>query len=85
MYGAARYAEVADELRTVVEAHPQYGMLFYNLACCESLTGKPTEALVHLQRAIELSEEFREDAESDSDFDPIRDEPVFRNLMSGGA
>jgi hypothetical protein len=85
MYGAARYAEVADELRTVVEAHPQYGMLSYNLACCESLTGKPAEALVHLQRAIELSEEFREDAESDSDFDPIRDEPGFRNLMRGGS
>ena len=52
MYGAARYAEVADALRAAVKAHPQYGLLFYNLACCESLTGKPTEALVHLRRAI---------------------------------
>ena len=82
MYGTARYAEVADALRAAVKAHPQYGLLFYNLACCESLTGKPTEALVHLQRAIELSEEFRENARSDSDFDPIRDEPGFRNLVS---
>jgi Cupin domain len=82
MYGEARYAEVADELRAAVKAHTQYGMLFYNLACCESLTGKPTEALVHLQRAIDLSEEFRDDAKSDSDFDPIRDEPGFKNLMS---
>jgi hypothetical protein len=83
MYFAGRYGEVGDALRTAVEAHPQYGMLFFNLACCESLTGKPTEALVHLRRAIELSEEFRENAKSDSDLDPIRDEPGFRDLMSG--
>jgi hypothetical protein len=82
MYYAGRYAEVADELRAAVEAHPQYGMLFFNLACCEGLTGKTTEALVHLRRAIDLSEEFREDAKSDSDLDPIRDEPGFRDLLS---
>ena len=72
---------MADELRAAVATHPQYGMLFYNLACCESLTGEPTEALVHLRRAIELSEEFRENAKSDSDLDLIRDEPGFRDLM----
>jgi tetratricopeptide (TPR) repeat protein len=82
-YFAGRYAEVADELRAAVTAYPQYGMLYYNLACCESLTGEPTEALVHLRRAIELSEEFRENAKSDSDLDPIRDEPGFRDLMRG--
>lgn len=83
MYFAGRYAEVGAELRTAVKAHPQYGMLFYNLACCESLTGQLTEALVHLRRAIELSEEFRENAKTDSDLDRIRDEPGFRSLMSG--
>ena len=81
MYGAGRYAEVADALRTTVEAHPEYGMLFFNLACCESLTGKRTEALMHLQRAIELSEEFRDYARTDEDLDAIRDEPGFRELV----
>ena len=81
MYGAGRYAEVADALRTTVEAHPEYGMLFFNLACCESLTGKRTEALTHLQRAIELSEEFRDYARTDEDLDAIRDEPGFRELV----
>jgi hypothetical protein len=81
MYGAGRYAEVADALRTSVEAHPEYGMLFFNLACCESLTGKRTEALMHLRRAIELSEEFRDNARTDEDLDAIRDEPGFRELV----
>jgi tetratricopeptide (TPR) repeat protein len=83
MYGAGRYAEVADALRAAVEAHPHYGLLFYNLACCESLTGRPTEALDHLRRAIDLAEEFRENAKADADLDPIRDQPIFRELMTG--
>ena len=83
MYDAGQYEEVADDLLAVVEAHPQYGMLFYNLACCESLTGKPNEALVHLRKAIELSDEFRQDAKSDADLDPIRDVPEFKDLVIG--
>ncbi len=83
MYYAGRYAEVADALRAAVEAHPEYGMLFFNLACCESFMGRPSEAIVHLRRAIELSEEFREDARSDADLDAIRDEPEFRDLVGG--
>jgi len=33
---------VADRLRVLVEADPQYAELFYNLACCESLAGRTT-------------------------------------------
>ncbi len=83
MYFAGRYAEVADALRAAVEAHPGYGMLFFNLACCESFMGKPSEAIAHLRRAIELSEEFRENAKSDADLDAIRNEPEFRDLVGG--
>ena len=81
MYGAGRYGEVADSLRRAVETHPEYGMLFFNLACCESMMGKRTEALDHLRRAIELAEEFRDNARSDADLDAIRDEPGFRELV----
>ena len=82
LYGSGQYAEVADRLRVLVEAHPQYGLLFYNLACCESLTGRTTDALEDLRRAIDMSEEFRGHAKSDSDLDPIRDQPAFRQLIS---
>jgi tetratricopeptide (TPR) repeat protein len=81
LYEAGEYAEVADRLRVLVEAHPQYAMLFYNLACCESLTGRTTDALDHLRRAINMSEEFRENAERDPDLAPIRDETAFRQLI----
>jgi tetratricopeptide (TPR) repeat protein len=82
LYEAGEYAEVADRLRDLVDASPQYAMLFYNLACCESLAGRTPEALDHLGHAIEMSEEFRDSAKSDSDLDPLREEPAFRQLIN---
>jgi hypothetical protein len=80
-YEAGEYAEVADRLRAVVAAAPQYPMLFYNLACCESLCGRTSDALDHLRQAVEMSEEFRGSAKGDSDLDPIRDESAFKQLI----
>ena len=56
-------------------------MLFYNLACCESIAARTIAAFDHLRHAIELSEEFRGSAKDDSDFDPIRNEPAFKELV----
>lgn len=81
LYEAGEYAEVADRLGALVAASPQYPMLFFNLACCESLSGRTSDALDHLGRAVEMSEEFRRSANDDSDLDPIRDEPTFKQLI----
>jgi hypothetical protein len=81
LYEKGENAEVAERLRVLVGAHPQYALLFYNLACCESLAGRTTDALEHLGRAINISESFRALAKDDSDFDPIRDEPAFEELI----
>lgn len=81
-YFAGEYAEVADRLSAVVAASPQYPMLFFNLACCESRCGRTGDALEHLRQAIEMSEEFRASAKADSDLDPIRDEPAFKQLIN---
>jgi len=81
LYETGEYAEAADRARVLVEAHPQYADLFYNVACCESLAGRTTDALDHLRRAIDMSERFRALAKDDSDFDPIRAEPAFKDLI----
>jgi hypothetical protein len=83
LYEAGKYGEVADRLAPLVAANPQYPMLFFNLACCESLSGRTSDALAHLRRSIEMSEEFRQSARDDSDLDPIRDEPAFNRLIGG--
>jgi hypothetical protein len=81
LYEAGEYAEVADRARALLEAHPQQAHLFYNVACCESLAGRTTDAIDHLQRAIDMAERCRALAKDDSDFDPIRDEPAFKELI----
>ena len=81
LYQAGEYAEAADRGRELLEAHPQYPTLFYNVACCESLAGRTTDAIEHLRQAIEMSERSRALAKDDSDFDPIRDEPAFKELI----
>ncbi len=83
LYEAGEYAEAAERGRALAEANPQYAELFYNVACCESLAGRTTEALDHLRRAIDMSDKSREYAQGDSDFDPIRDEPEFKELVGG--
>jgi tetratricopeptide (TPR) repeat protein len=82
LYQAGEYAEAADRGRAVAEANPQYADLLYNVACCESLAGRKADAVEHLRRSIEMSERFREYAKGDSDFDPIRDEPAFEELVA---
>jgi tetratricopeptide (TPR) repeat protein len=83
LYEAGEYAEVADRLREVVEANPEYADLFYNLACCESLAGRTSDAIAHLGRAIQMLERSRAYAKDDTDFDPIRNEPAFKELVGG--
>jgi tetratricopeptide (TPR) repeat protein len=82
LYEAGRYAEAADQGRELIEAHPEYAGPLYNLACCESLAGRTDDAIEHLRLAINRNEPFRSLAAKDSDFDPIRDEPAFKELVT---
>jgi len=82
LYQAGRYAEVADRLGVLVTANPQYPMLFFNLACCESRCGRTSDALDHLRHAIAMSEEFRASASTAADLDPIRDQPAVQPLIN---
>jgi tetratricopeptide (TPR) repeat protein len=75
------HAKAVEILRSVVDEHPDAGIVLYNLACAEVLAGEPETALEHLRRAIELEERFRESARTDEDFDAVRDRAEFRELL----
>jgi tetratricopeptide (TPR) repeat protein len=81
LYEAGKYAEAADRGRELLDGVPKYPNLLYNLACSESLAGRTNDAIEHLGQAIGLTELARSYAKDDSDFDPIRDEPAFKDLM----
>jgi len=81
LYEAGNYAEAADRGRELIKAHPEYPTLLYNVACCESLAGRTAAAIEHLRLAIERADRFRSLAAEDSDFDPTRDDPAFKELV----
>jgi hypothetical protein len=62
-------------------ANAGLAFLDYNVACCESLAGRTADAIEHLGQAVEKWEPCRVMAKAHSDFDPIRDEPAFQNLI----
>ena len=83
LYRAGDYAGAADRGRELVEANPQYAAPLYNLACCESLAGRTSDALEHLRQAVDRWPRSRELAKGDSDFDPVRDDPRFEDIVGG--
>jgi mannose-6-phosphate isomerase-like protein (cupin superfamily) len=84
LYESGQYEEVIDRGREPIEA-TEYPEPLYSLACCESLTGRTPDAIEHLRLALDRTERYRERlrslAANDSDFDPIRNEPAFKQLI----
>jgi tetratricopeptide (TPR) repeat protein len=77
---AARAERWDDAIRMHEEAlaeNPDHPALLYNLACMEARGGRALDALLHLQRAVELDRKYEEYARGDSDFASIRSEPGF--------
>jgi tetratricopeptide (TPR) repeat protein len=59
LFEAGEYEQVADRTRELLADHPGYPILYYNLACAESLAGRKADALEHLRLAIEGWEDSR--------------------------
>ena len=77
---AARAERWDEAIRLNEEAlarHPDDAGVLYNLACMEARGGRALDALLHLQRAVELEPRYGEYARGDSDFAAIRNEPGF--------
>ena len=83
LFQAGEYEQVADRGRELLQGHPEYAGVFYNVACAEALAGRREDALEHLSHAVERSERFRELARNDEDFASLRDEPAFKELVGG--
>ena len=81
LYAAGDYEAYIEHAKPLIGAHPEYGMAPYNLACVESLTGRTDDAIEHLRAAVELWPRSRQLARSDPDFDSIRDEPRFKEVI----
>jgi len=82
LYQDGRYDEAADRGRPLAQAHPEYPVLLYNVACCESLAGRTADAVEDVRLALERGPHLRKLAAEDTDLDPIRSEPTFQQLLA---
>lgn len=74
---AERWDEAIRLHEEALRDDPDNARLVYNLACMEARGGRRLDALLHLQRAVELLPAAADWARGDSDFASIRHEQGF--------
>ena len=80
-FATQEYEKAQEALQEAHEEFPDDPTVLFNLACAESLLGRADDAVDHLGQSIAIDERFREFAQTDSDFDLIRDDPRFKELV----
>ncbi len=76
-YRRGDYERATEILLAADAEHPDTVGVLYNLACCEALLGRGSDALDHLERAIAILPRLRAHAQVDTDLDSIRADPRF--------
>jgi len=77
-----RYEDAVALMLADADAYPDHPGFLYNLACYEALANRRDDALTHLARAVELNPRFLEFASADSDFESLRDDPRFDEVLA---
>jgi tetratricopeptide (TPR) repeat protein len=76
--------ELEKAKKVLTDALPRYkdkAGILYNIACTEALLGEADEALGHLKEALAAQPSYAENAREDPDFEPIRSDPRFAELV----
>jgi tetratricopeptide (TPR) repeat protein len=74
---AGSWEEAERLMQQGLEEKPGDAAILYNFACLEAHAGKPDAALDLLLAAVAADERFREYAQTDEDFESLRDDPRF--------
>jgi tetratricopeptide (TPR) repeat protein len=78
-------AKAIDSLERAVAVDAGEPILHYNLACYWSLARNRTLALSHLSHALDLDANFRDLVPDEPDFNALRHDPAFQQLIAGNA
>ena len=81
LHNRGEFEDALKYLQQAAEIHPRNEHVLYCLAAAFARSGDTTGALKALRSAIVVSPSNRAQAKSDSDFDPIRDDPDFVALV----
>ena len=80
-YTAGDYETALERIQQVLKREPNDVLALFNSACFEARLGRTDDALEHLRLAIKADERAIENARSDEDFDSIREDPRFSELV----
>jgi tetratricopeptide (TPR) repeat protein len=75
------YEEALAAYDKAIELKSNYPEAWFNKACLYGLNGNAKLAVQSLKRAIEINASNREKVKTDSDFDNIRDNQEFKQLI----
>jgi len=81
-YHADRLEEAASAFRRAADAGYREATSYYNEACSYALLGDANRAIPALQQAIRTGWDDIDHIAEDSDFDPIRSDPRFAQVVS---
>jgi tetratricopeptide (TPR) repeat protein len=81
-FATKEYDKAREVLTALLQEFPDDAGILYNLACAESMLGKKDEALEHLRRSVEGRDRYKDAARRDSDFDAVREDPRFAELVT---
>ncbi|MCL1471084.1 tetratricopeptide repeat protein [Argonema antarcticum] len=79
-----RYEEAIADYDKTIEIHPDEMDNWYYKACCYALLGNVKLAVATLEQASYLNVRCIKWAKENPDFDGIRDDMLFKNLIAGG-
>ena len=85
LHNRGEFEEALKVLRQAAEIHPKNEHVLYCLAATSARAGDSAAALKALRAAIAVSPANRAQARGDSDFDPIREDEEFMELVHPSA
>jgi tetratricopeptide (TPR) repeat protein len=81
-YNEQDYAGALEAVNAAFDTHPGNALLFYNVACMESLLGHADEAIAALEQSVAQWPAYKELAAADDDFASLREDPRFQGLVT---
>jgi tetratricopeptide (TPR) repeat protein len=79
-----KYDEAIQSYQKAAELKPNFHLIWYNQARCYGLQGKADLAIETLKKAIQIKPEVsRKLAQKESDFESLRSNPEFKELVTG--
>jgi tetratricopeptide (TPR) repeat protein len=77
-----RHEEAINSYNKVIELKPNFPSAWFNRACTYALINEADKAIADLRKAIALDPTLRNEAETDPEFDAIRNDDRFQQLLA---